>query len=85
MARTEQYDFNVEGYDNLWQAIGAVSAGGYLADEDIRSIKFLGPIYNGNPTVEIEFKTVEACRKFTAEYLGVGSPNSQDVDEYLAA
>lgn len=84
MAYTEQFDFNVEGYDNLWQAIGATSAGGYLADEDIRSIKFLGPIYNGNPTVEVEFKTVEACRKFTAEYLGVSGPNSEAVDEYLA-
>lgn len=85
MARTEQYDFNVEGYDNIWQAIGATSAGGYLADEDITSIKFLGPIYNGNPTVEIEFKTVEACRKFTGEYLGALGPNSRDVDEYLAS
>lgn len=84
MAYKEQFDFNVEGYDNLWQAVGATSAQGYLEDDEIRSIQFLGAIYNGNPTVEIEFKTVQATRKFTAAYLGVDSPNSQDVSEYLA-
>lgn len=83
MAYKEQFDFNVEGFDNIWQALGATTAQAELKDDDIESVGFLGAVYNTNPTLEIRFKDKKVARKFTAAYLGIDSPNDPEVSEYL--
>jgi hypothetical protein len=64
------FDISTEGYDNVWDAVGATLAESVQPSDAIVSAKYTGLAPNGWPTVQITFASVECAKAFTYAYLG---------------
>lgn len=84
-----QYDYTVEGFDNVWQAHGALMAEAELMDQDVLTVKYDGVISSAGPSLTIIFKSIGAAQAYTAVYLGLDIDNwnvytDEEVGEYLS-
>lgn len=84
-----QYDYTVEGYNNVWQAHGALMAEAELMDQDVISVKYDGVISSIGPSLTIIFKSIGAAQAYTAVYLGLDIDNwdvhtDEEVNDYLS-
>lgn len=77
-----EFDFSTEGYDNVWEAMGATLGASIQPSDAIVSATYKGTA-NGWPILSIVFASLECAKAFTYVYLGLGdiTPDVHSDDE----
>ena len=84
-----EFDFSTEGYDNVWEAMGATLAASIQPSDAIVSATYKGTA-NGWPILSIVFASLECAKAFTYVYLGFGEStpdvySDDEVNDYVSA
>ena len=84
-----EFDFSTEGYDNVWEAMGATLAASIQPSDAIVSATYKGTA-NGWPILSIVFASLECAKAFTYVYLGLGDitpdvHSDDEVNDYVSA
>jgi len=84
-----EFDFSTEGYENVWEAMGATLAASIQPSDAIVSASYKGTM-NGWPILYIVFASLECAKAFTYVYLGFGEStpdvySDDEVNDYVAA
>jgi hypothetical protein len=84
------FDMSTEGYDNFWQAHGAIVEEARLDGASIHNTEYIGDAPNGWPMIAVTFDCIESAKEYTASYLGLGPINGawdvymdDEVNDYL--
>ena len=85
-----QFDFSTEGYENVWEAMGATLAASIQPENAIVSALYMGEACNGWPMLAIVFASLECAKAFTYAYLGYDANTTvadvytdEEVGEYI--
>ena len=84
-----EFDFSTEGYDNVWEVMGATLAESIQPSDAIVSATYKGEAANGWPTLSIVFASIEVAKAFTYVYLGFDArtadvDSDEEVGEYVS-
>jgi hypothetical protein len=75
-----EFDFSTEGYENVWEAMGATLTASIQSEDAIVSATYKGTM-NGWPILYIVFASLECAKAFTYVYLGFDT-STRDADVY---
>jgi hypothetical protein len=77
-----ELEFNMEGYDNVWMAMGAILSSSRQPQEAIIRAEYKGTSPLSWPILHITFTSIEVARGFVCAYLGYDE-HSQVIDVYV--
>jgi hypothetical protein len=85
------YDFCLEGVDNVWEAHGLVCSEARIDSGDVHNVEYTGDAANGWPMLRITFSCIEVAKAYTSIYLGLGPIEKawdvyvdEEVNEYIS-
>lgn len=86
-----EFDMSTEGYDNFWQAHGAIVEEARLDGASVHNVEYMGDAPNAWPIIAITFDCIESAKEYTSVYLGLGPINGawdvytdDEVNEYIS-
>ena len=75
-----EFEISTEGYDNVWDAVGATLAESVQPSDAIHNIEYIATTDHGWPVVLITFASIECAKAFTYAYLGYTLDNADQWD-----